>query len=62
MLKNVKDIIFLLLLSNEYDTDIFYDNENDITETFIYFSVMEDKPLCIKKNYNLKHQVTDAKN
>ena len=49
MLKNVKDIIFLLLLSNEYDTDIFYNNENDITETFIYFSVMEDKTIVYQK-------------
>ena len=32
-----------ILLSNEGDTDIIYDNENDTIETFISFIVAEDK-------------------
>ena len=44
MLENLNDVVCLSFLSNEEDTVIFYDNDNDTIENFIYFSVMEDKP------------------
>ena len=57
---NVNDVVCLSFLSNEGNTDIFYDNENDTIETFNLFSVMEDKTIVDQKNYyNLKHQVVD---
>ena len=31
-----------IILSNEGDTYIFYDNDNDTIETLIYFAVIED--------------------
>ena len=45
ILEKVNDVVYLLFLSNEGDTDIFYDNENYTIETFIYFVVMEDKTI-----------------
>ena len=43
------DVLNCNFLSNEGDTYIFYNNENYTIKTFIYFAVMEDKPLWIKK-------------
>ena len=34
-----------MFISNEGDTDIFYDNGNDTIEKFISFAVMEDKTI-----------------
>ena len=38
-----------VVLSNESNTDIFYENENDTIETFISFSVVEDKTIKDQK-------------
>ena len=35
----------IMFISNEGDTDIFYDNGNDTIEKFISFAVMEDKTI-----------------
>ena len=56
---NVNDVLCLSLLSNEINTCIFYDNDNDTIETYISFAVMEDKTIVDQKIYNLKHQVAD---
>ena len=47
--ENLNDVVFLLFLSNEVYTDIFYDNNTDTIETFIYFAVMEDKTILYQK-------------
>ena len=46
-------------LSNERNTDILYNNDNNTIEIFISCAVIEDKTIVDKKNYNLKHQVAD---
>ena len=53
-----------IVLSNEGYTYIFYDNENDTIETFIYFSVMENKTITDQKIIiisNIKSQIISPK-
>ena len=38
-----------IYLSNEVDTDIFYENDNNKIENFISFAVMEDKTIVDQK-------------
>ena len=52
-MENLNDIVCLSFLSNEGDTNIFYKNENDTIETFIYFAVMEDKTIADQKNITI---------
>ena len=60
ILENVNDVVCLSLLSNEINTDIFYENGNYTIETFISFAGMQDKPSLIKKiYYYIKNQVAD---
>ena len=57
---NVNDVVCLSFLSNEGDTDIFYENDNDTIETLISFDVMEDKTIVDLKNIiisNIKSQI-----
>ena len=49
ILENVNDVVYLSFLSNESNTDIFYDNENDTIEVLLYFAVIEDKTIEDKK-------------
>ena len=42
-------MVCLSFLSNEGDTDMFYEYYTDTIETFIYFSVMEDKTIADQK-------------
>ena len=59
-MENVIDVVCLSFLSNESDTDILYENYNDIIETFISFVVMEDKTTVDQIYiFNLKHQLAD---
>ena len=52
-----------IVLSNEGDTDIFYDNVDDKIETFIYFDVMKDRTIVDKKYIisNMKLQILFSK-
>ena len=52
--------MFIIFLSNEGDTGIFFTNYNDTIETFIYFAVMEDKTIKDQKVIiiaNIKSQI-----
>ena len=49
ILEIVNDVVCLSFLSNEGDTDILYDNDNDTIETFVSFAVMEDKTIVDQK-------------
>ena len=56
----MNDIAFLSFLSNEGDTYIFYNNENDTIETLISFAVMADKTSVDQKIIiisNIKSQI-----
>ena len=60
ILENVNDVVCLLFLSNEGDTDIFYDNDNDTIKTLISFAAMEDKTIVDQKIIiisNIKSQI-----
>ena len=53
-----------IVSSNEGDTDIFYDDDNDTIENFISFSVMEDKTIMDQKITiisNIKSQIISPK-
>ena len=59
-MENVNYVVYLSFLSNEGDTYIFYENENDTIETLIYFSVMKDKTIVDQKMTiisNIKSQI-----
>ena len=45
----VKNVVCLSFLSNEGNTDIFYDKDKHAIETFIYFSIMEDETIVDKE-------------
>ena len=47
--ENINDVVYLLFLSNEGDTYIFYENCNDTIETSISFAVMKDKTILDQK-------------
>ena len=64
-MEDVNDVVSLQFLSNEGDTEIFYDNDNDAIESFIYFAVMEDKTIMDQKIIiisNIKPQTIFPKN
>ena len=49
ILENVNYVVCLSFLSNEGDTYVFYENDNDKIEAFIYFSVTEYKTIMDQK-------------
>ena len=49
ILEKMNYVVCLSFLYTEGDTYIFYDNGNDTIETFISFSVMEDKTIADQK-------------
>ena len=60
ILENINDVEFSSFLSNEGETDILYDTDNDTIATFIYFAVMEDKTSLDQKYIrisNIKLQI-----
>ena len=50
ILVNLNGVVCLSFLFNEIDIEMFCNNENDTLETFIHFSVMEDKTIMDQKN------------
>ena len=64
-MENINDVECLLILSNEGDPDIFYNNNNDKIETFFYFDVIEDKTTVDQKfiiTSNIKSYIIFPKN
>ena len=51
-MENVNGVVCLSFLCNKNNTYIFYNSDNDIIETFIYFSLMEDKTIMDQKFIN----------
>ena len=64
ILENVNDVLCSPFVPNEGDTYIFYDNDNDTIEDFIYFSGVEDKTILYQKTIiisNTKSKIISPK-